>query len=493
MSQKNIIKSILWTLFVALLLLGYIFSGIDAKKYHLKLIPSNSNGIIIIDVKEIIQEYYTLFKKDPSELLKLTTDQEINSIQNPGFNPLSKIVIYTEVYNDNILLGLIIPDAEHGHFFKTFNLKNETTLIDNTRNKHICVYQQNNAFAFIQKNVGFFIKVIHQKKPLDSAFANSYYNYLLADQKNRTVRKNNALDNIKNSKDHLAIWSNSSGFRILSLNKLFAAISTSINFEKGKLALKIDADLFDNHSFTETNNEITKLKEFELAKLSANVNQQLIESLVNEYMPLSIKSCLNEWSGEFYLSILGFRNKDVLYNDSTNISKEFNIPDIAMAFKLNNIDQLKRSILEDSTIHPIENGCYFWLKNFINEKCYLYFNDDHLLFSSTPLKNEKLSITFNTFHLNVDLERLIENYPPKDFLQKTIVSLIQQKAQFKELNIKYKGRTENTIQLDGDFYLGEEEQHKLLEFLEDIKSVPFKDLLSTFTSSSRLIVPPIKK
>ena len=134
-------------------------------KYHLKLIPSNSNGIIIIDVKEIIQEYYTLFKKDPSELLKLTTDQEINSIQNPGFNPLSIIVIYTEVYNDNILLGLIMPDAEHGHFFKTFNLKNETALIDNTRNKHICVYQQNNAFAFIQNNVGFFIKVINQKKP----------------------------------------------------------------------------------------------------------------------------------------------------------------------------------------------------------------------------------------------------------------------------------------------------------------------------------------
>ena len=122
MSKKNIIKSIIWALFITFLFLGYLLSGIESKKYHLNHIPSKSNGVIIIDIKEIAKEYYRLFKRKPSELLKLSTGQEIESIQNPGFNPFSKIVAYTEIFNGNILFGLIMPDADPDYFFKTFNL-----------------------------------------------------------------------------------------------------------------------------------------------------------------------------------------------------------------------------------------------------------------------------------------------------------------------------------------------------------------------------------
>ena len=270
-------------------------------------------------------------------------------------------------------------------------------------------------------------------------------------------------------------------------------MSTSVNFTKGKLTLKIDADLFENHSFTETNNAIKELKEFEIAKLSANVNQQLIKSLVQDYMPSIINNCLNDWNGEFYLSIIGFRNENVLLNDGTNISKEFNIPEIAAAFKLDNVANIKSAIINDSAFIKIENGYSFKLKKFNNEKCFLYFKDDHLLFSTKQIANNKYTVAFNTFHFKIDFKKLIENYPSKSISHRFILNMLQEKIQLNELNLKYNGKTDNTIHLDGNFYFGDKDQHKLVEFLEDIKNIPFKDLLSTLTSSSELIVPPNKK
>ena len=493
MSKKNIIKSIIWALFITFLFLGYLLSGIESKKYHLNHIPSKSNGVIIIDIKEIAKEYYRLFKRKPSELLKLSTGQEIESIQNPGFNPFSKIVAYTEIFNGNILFGLIMPDADPDYFFKTFNLKNETELIFPDESNHLCYYKKNNAFAFIQNNVGFFIKVIHQEKPVNINYAKSYYDFLLADKKKRSTYKNNALDKMKNNKEHLSIWTNSSGFRVLSLNKLFSAMSTSINFKKGKLSLNVDADLSKDHSFIETSNQLTELKEIEVAKLSANVNQQLIKSLVSKYMPKKIDRCLNDWGGGFYLSVIGFRDENVFLNDGTNISKEFNLPELAIGFELDNIDQIKASILNDSLFTRTENGCYFLLNNVKNEKCYLYFNNDHLLFSTLELTKQQLDISFNTFHLNIDFRKFFDLYPTKNIIQRTVLNLFQQQVQLKELNLKYNSRSKNTIHLVGDFFLGNPNQHKLIEFLQQIKSIPIKDVLSTFTSSSRLLVPPIKK
>ena len=493
MAKKSILKISLWVIFAALIFIGYFFSGHQAKKYHLDYIPSNSNGIILIDVKEIGKEFYHLIKKNPSELLKLSSEYEVKSIQEPGFDPLSKIALYTEVYKGNILFGIILPEANADSFFKTFNLKNEEEYIHSMGTEKICIYKKNNAFAFIQNKVGFFVKMIHQEKPLNTAFVMNYFNFLNEDQKNLKSTNANSLKSIKKSKDHLAFWTNPSGFRLFSLNKLFKAMSTSVNFTKGKLTLKIDADLFENHSFTETNNAIKELKEFEIAKLSANVNQQLIKSLVQDYMPSIINNCLNDWNGEFYLSIIGFRNENVLLNDGTNISKEFNIPEIAAAFKLDNVANIKSAIINDSAFIKIENGYSFKLKKFNNEKCFLYFKDDHLLFSTKQIANNKYTVAFNTFHFKIDFKKLIENYPSKSISHRFILNMLQEKVQLNELNLKYNGKTDNTIHLNGNFYFGDKDQHKLVEFLEDIKNIPFKDLLSTLTSSSELIVPPNKK
>ena len=84
-------------------------------------------------------------------------------------------------------------------------------------------------------------------------------------------------------------------------------------------------------------------------------------------------------------------------------------------------------------------------------------------------------------------------YPTKNIIQRTVLNLFQQQVQLKKLNLKYNSRSKNTIHLVGDFFLGNSNQHKLIEFLQQIKSIPIKDVLSTFTSSSRLLVPPIKK
>ena len=90
MSTKAIIKSVLWILFVILLILGYFYSGSNSKNYHLERIPQNANGVILIDLKEIAKEYYVLFKHNPEELLKLSKNRllkktKIESIQNKTF------------------------------------------------------------------------------------------------------------------------------------------------------------------------------------------------------------------------------------------------------------------------------------------------------------------------------------------------------------------------------------------------------------------------
>ena len=68
----------------------------------------------------------------------------------------------------------------------------------------ICIYKKNNAFAFIQNKVGFFVKMIHQEKPLNTAFVMNYFNFLNEDQKNLKSTSANSLESIKKSKDHLA-------------------------------------------------------------------------------------------------------------------------------------------------------------------------------------------------------------------------------------------------------------------------------------------------
>jgi len=270
-------------------------------------------------------------------------------------------------------------------------------------------------------------------------------------------------------------------------------MSTSVNFKKGKLELKINAELFKDHSFTETTNETTKLKSYELAKLSANVNPKLIRMQVKKYMPNSIDSCLRKWKGEFYLAIIGFREKDVYLKDSNHLSQEFQLPELAVAFKLKNMEQVKNSVLKDSAIIKSKYGYFFWIKDLINEKCYLYFKDDHLLISTKQIPIEKSEINFNTFYLKMDLEKLISSYPAKKLLQRSIINIIQQQAQLKELYLKYKGRSKNIIHIAGEFKLGAQNQHQLVQFLKKIKTVPVKDVISTFTSSSSLIVPSRKK
>jgi len=498
MSTKAIIKSVLWILFVILLILGYFYSGSNSKNYHLERIPQNANGVILIDLKEIAKEYYVLFKQNPEELLKLSKNRllkktKIESIQNPGFNPFSKIVAYTEFFNANILFGIIVPEANPDHFFETFNLKNEADIVTSDKKANLCFYPKNNAFAFIDNKVGFFIKLIHQKNPIDIDYAENYHTYLINNKVNSSSSKINALNKIKNANDHISVWSNSAGFRLSNLNKLFSAMSTSINFKKGKLKLEIDADLYSNNSFTESSNILNDLKEYELAKFTTNINQELIKSVLSKHIPKKVESWLNEWNGEFYLSIIGFRNKDVLSIDTNNISKEINLPELAIGIQIDNINKFKNSIKDDSTFIQTEDGCYFWITDLLNEKCYLYFQNDYLLFSTIQLTKSKRSASFNTFHLNIDFEKLIESYPPKNIVQGALIKLFQQQIGLKEINLKYSGKTENTIHLNGSLIMGDSKKHKLVEFFEQIKAIPIKDVLSSFTSSSKLIVPPIKE
>ena len=88
-----------------------------------------------------------------------------------------------------------------------------------------------------------------------------------------------------------------------------------------------------------------------------------------------------------------------------------------------------------------------------------------MLLSSIPLEF-KYEPVYATFAFNMDIEKLISNYPPKDMFQALLIPTIN-KLDFKSFEMYYDSMNDDFICLNGKLKLGKEDIHSLL------KVVPF--------------------
>ena len=518
MLNKKKITWITGVLFIIVLFIGYYFSVRKSNTDHLNMIPSTANFVVLIDLKEIAKENYNILKQKPEELLKLTKKifkkKSLTSIKNTGFNPLTKAVIYTEDFNGQSLIGLILPDVEEDHFFELFNLKNEKFKIESQSSSILCFYPINNAFAIILNGSGYFIKTVNREKETNIEFAENYSNHLIEDLKKKQL--NNSIQKIKNNKNHISIWANPNDLYSTSLNNLFSDLVANINFSKGIISFEIEAELINNNSFPEIKNTISDLNNNELARISTTINSSFIKQSLAPYFPSEVTNLINKCENGICLSVLGFNDQDVFFSDSTLFDREvnikellkeltnrlpneidvdyipdkdfklLNIPDIVIGFKTKNLIALEQLIKADSTFKSIKNGYSFSIPGLLDKKAdvykeklaFVYLHSDQLIISTKKIDLQYFSCAFNTFYLKINFDKLINEYPA-NIIQRMGFEFLKEDNEIKklsslfihELEIKYTNRSNNKIFLEGHCSIGNDDEYIILELIKPLSNL----------------------
>ena len=498
MNKPNLIKWSFWPILVAVILIGYTYIRAEAVNKHLGFIPSNAKAVVVLDSKYLGNDFYELLKFNPTKIDEVLSSREGDDIDGltaelPGIVPLEKIAFYlyqdTETKDQQFFRCFIATLSNESQFLKKMNGMREKATVKDIEGGQVHFFEEDNKLVLIKEDISLVIEPINPAFKLNIAIGEKHYMAVFSKEAISLLDESSSFFETSKQKNHVNIWSpygegflQGLGGDMIGISKMFNSQAISINLKDENIETKVHLYLNEKDLIIEKSNEVIPLNEQELFRLSMSLNPEKFKGYFHSLLPSDKYFLADGWTGQVCSSIIGFRNKPVykiqadttidnikrdtlIKIDTVELSRMVNLPHFLLAIELKDAKTIVELLKLDSTIAAKDGYFYTKIPNLINENIYIKIAGDNLLLSSVPL-GFKHEPAYSTFAFNMDIEKLISNYPPKDMFQALLIPTIN-KLDFKSFEMYYDTINDDFICLNGKLKLGKEDIHSLL------KVVPF--------------------
>jgi len=496
MNKRNLIKWSFWPILIAILIAGYLFISKKAVNKHLEYIPSNAKAVIILDSKYLANDYYELLKFNPTiinEVLPPGEDEEDFELPTelPGIVPLEKMAFYlyqdNETKNQQFFRCFIATLSDEAQFLRKMNGMREKATITEIDGGKVHLFKDDNKLVLIKDNIGVVLEPINNAFKLNSEIGKRHFTNVFSSESQSLFVQSNSFKETVNHKSHVNVWAASGegllegfGGSMVGIDKIFNSQFISVNLKNEDIETKVHLFLNDKDLIIQNDSEAIPLNDPEMLRLSMSLNPDKFQNYFHTLLPTDKYFLTDGWTGQVCTSIIGFRhepvfklksdtvidNADTLISvDTVELSRLMNLPHFVLAIELEDAAAVNKLINNDSLISNVDGLRYLEIPNLINEKVYLNVKGNSLLLSSTPIGFDYDPV-YTTFAFNMNIEELIERYPPKDMLQAMLIPTIN-KFEFKSFEMHYESMNDDFICLNGKLKIGNEKIHSLL------KVVPF--------------------
>lgn len=500
MDKRNLIKWSFWPILVAVILLGYSYISKESSNKHLNFIPANAKAVVILDSKYLANDYYELLQFNPTKIDEFlpTGEGEGESVAElsaelPGIVPLEKIAFYLyqdiETKDQQFFRCFIATLSNKSQFLKKMNGMREKVTIKDIEGGQVHFFKEDNKLVLIKDDIGLVIEPVNPAFKLSMSIGEKHYMSVFSKGAISLLDESSSFSETCKQKNHVNLWSPNGegllkgfGGEMIGINKMFNSQSISVNLKGENIETKVHLYLNEKDLIIEKSNEVTPLDEQELFRLSISLNPDKFKDYCHTILPSDKYFLLDGWTGQVCTSVIGFRNEPVyklksdtiidnikldtlIQIDTVELSRLVNLPHFLLAIELEDAKTVEGLLKIDSTISAKDGYFFSKIPNLINENIYMKIAGNSLILSSTPL-GFKYEPVYSTFAFNMDIEKLISNYPPKDMFQALLIPTIN-KLDFKSFEMYYDTMNDDFICLNGKLKLGKEDIHSLL------KIVPF--------------------
>jgi len=480
------IKYILWIAFLIILIVGYFYIPRPNSK-HLKLIPSSAKAIIIADLYTISEDYYNLLEKYPDKLIDIIDFKKKDLIykdkrqrKNIGFNPLNKIALYIDKYEDLDLICAILPIYNRIDFLSFINFNNEQISEINADFGQITFFKKSKISVLSSNESAILILPLKENNNISLQTAKSYFENI----NNSFLNDNESFNKISEITNHIV-------YNVSSINNNFMkSINGKLHFKLGGIYTDCTYELADSSIFKNISSTSLQLKENEFARFSTYVNPNIINDILNPILPNAFSKLSSFCSGGINISMFGFTNKNLNKDKVSYMSSLVNIPKITCSLSIKDESEVIKILKSDSNFikntdnlfeyeviktlksdsnftNNSKNVVKYYLAS-INDTIFITINNRTLILSNTKEGLTHSNNNYNTLSCKVDVEKLIEAYPKNNFTQKMIVNQIRQ-SEIKQLDIHSYEKQNTKMLLKGNILIGDSSEHVFFKIIPLIK------------------------
>tara|TARA_Y100001968_G_scaffold332324_1_gene390079 strand:- start:3322 stop:4707 length:1386 start_codon:yes stop_codon:yes gene_type:complete len=440
--KKSFKKAIIWAssiLFIVLIAIGYLLYTLKPTENHLNLIPNSTNGLLIINPYEIVNE----LKRKPSLISKLDITQFLTADGSYGIHPLSKIVIFQDSLYGSSVVGAVVSLIDQ-HDFVSFIFKNDVQPIVVNETE---IFIENNFATALYKDAA--IVLYSQNLNIDQQQFLDYFQKAIigSESNNLTIPKSN---------DHFTLWNKKIDHPLVNFCSI-KAHTTTINLTDSGFNFNSCVELKDTFAFNSLKLNPIELGSDEIGKLSFSLSKSKTTKLLS-FSPFNLDSTKKYFKEKMWISAIGYRKNSVLFRDSIVLNENFSIPELAIGIEISDTVGIRNSLNYDSCCIQKQNYFEVSSTDFQKEKFYLYILEDQLLLSTKPVETANLALDFHTLSMKVDLEKAIKSYTVKKISQQFMVNSVKS-FNPQKINFYSYEKTDNKLLIKGTINFGDENEH----------------------------------
>lgn len=522
-----------WPILALFVFGGYFLKPEEGTQDHLRVIPAQTDAVILIHPMAFFVAYEKLLEENPVALkdLYMMASKDEGMDVNLGINPLKKVGV-----------AHYLQEKETEGFVMVVSLTNFKAFIEKVNrrdNKPPSVSYKDGEFLVLDKDDQIFVKkgsiglLYHIQQGLATeGAAQTLYDDFFSGQESLVDVEPTFAEAVEDD-DQISYWSlnafkatESMNPQLALINELFNRKHIKFNIDKAGFLTQASLELIQEDAIIVREENDVSLKGNECFRFAASVNPNEFSHLLDIVLTPDKHYLIDQWTGGISASVDGFKDiqlkklhltptQDPLYpfkydtvgvlstgfsNFVSSFEGQFKYPYFTVACEIDNIAALKEKIATDTSISQVGNYYSYIMEDLFiatevsegllktktalePQRVYFYFVDQSIVFCP-ELPEKDFTPEYATFYMKFSFPQFVNSYTQSGsgglagFRMDQIV--VEQMGLFGlgAFELKFKGIDNGKILLDGLFNLENTENHfvgfpLLINQIGSLASIPF--------------------
>ena len=473
-----------------LIIAGFFFINPTKNTSKAQLVPANANTVFYLKPDELAQDFYHLLRRDPTLLdsvstIKLNLKELRKNAAGNGLNPLVDLLAYTfqDSATKNHYLGVFLTVINEQEFIASLTKNPETIQRNNYSTGEVIYFKDEQIVLLKNKKETLLLQPIDKNTTLSETTVTQQFDAVFGNPTHSLFTNNASFRAFAESDKHMGIWTAENTNFFFKFSSLFSILDSfgdkQVNLTANEEEVTIESiiQLKNSQFYVDSKNDSLTLSEKEIAKFSLTTTPAYLKDILEKVIAKEQHYILNYATGSLCASIIGYKKTPVYTTkigqridqntfetieaiDTVEASPLLNIPELMYVLKINDVNELFATLNSDSLIR---NEAGYWTiphPLFINEYIYLTLKND-LLYLGTNKDFNAINPEFSTFGFIADLPKAIENYPPKNTLQRIGMAAIPT-ISITTISIAFDKIEANNLYLKGSIKTTDSSKHSLL-------------------------------